>query len=201
MLGPWPPSTSRTGARSIVTPTALIRAAIPVASRRIWAGVMVAPICLAEGSEPTRFASLCTTPPSSSAITRGTMPPGAEASKLCSLSPRSVGAELPKRINPPAPAAISGRIETTAPSSTGMTTVCAARRCTLQVLRSFALEQAVVVEVAGNVVIVVEVVVDGEVVVVVEVVEVVLVEVEVVGVVVGVEVEVVDVVVDAVVDV
>ena len=46
-------------------------------SWRICAGDIVAAICLAEGIEPTRFAIRWTTPPSSSVITKGAMPPGA----------------------------------------------------------------------------------------------------------------------------
>src|ERR1019366_5845796 len=127
-------------------------------------------------------------PPSSSVITNGTMPPGAEASKLFRAAERFAGAEAPNRMIPPAPAAISRAIELTAPSSTGMTTVCSARRRALQVARSTPLGQAAVVdvvEVAGDVVVEVLVLVDVVVLVVVELVVVVLVVVEVVVVLVG----------------
>ena len=107
LFGPTPLSRSSTGARSMVIPAARIRWATPVTSWRIWAGDIDAAICLAEGSDPTRFAIRWTTPPSSSVITNGAMPPGADAERLCRLVARSAGADDPKRITPPAPAATS----------------------------------------------------------------------------------------------
>jgi hypothetical protein len=122
---------------------------------------MVAPICLAEGIDPTRFAIRWTAPPSSSVITNGATPFGAEATRLCRATPRFEGADAPKRITPPAPAATSEVTDVTSLSSTGTTTVCSARLCRLHVARTPAVEQAsvVVVVVAGVVVVVAGVVV------------------------------------------
>ena len=139
----------------MVTPAARMRWARPVASRRIWAGVMVAPICLAEGIDPTRFAIRWITPPSSSVITNGAMPSGAEETRLRRATPRSEGADAPRRITPPTPAATSGVTDATSLSSTGTTTVCSARRRTLQVAIEPGLGQATVDAGIGGVVVVV----------------------------------------------
>src|SRR5438309_9202238 len=102
---------------------------------------MLAPICLAEGIEPTRFAIRWTTPPSSSVMMKGLIPPGATASSACNWAPRLVGADEPKRITPPAPAATSDLTDRMLFSSTGITTVCSARRVTVQVARIDAVVQ------------------------------------------------------------
>jgi hypothetical protein len=117
---------------------------------------MVAPICLGEGIDPIRFAIRWTTPPSSSVITKGATPFGAEATRLCRATPRFEGADAPKRITPPAPAATSEVTDATSLSSTGTTTVCSARLCRLHVARTLAVEHAsgVVVVVGGGVVVV-----------------------------------------------
>ena len=113
-----------------------------VASAWIWAGVIVAAISRADGIEPTRFAIRCTTPPSSSVITSGSMPFGADASRARSAVPRFAGAADPKRITPPAPAATSAVIDATSVSLTGMTRVCSASCVTLQVASTLAFEHA-----------------------------------------------------------
>ena len=106
---------------------------------------MVAPICLAEGIDPTRFAIRWITPPSSSVITNGTMPPRADEATLRRAAARSAGAEAPSRITPPTPAATSGVADATSPSSTGTTTVWVARRRRLQVERTLPVEQVSIV--------------------------------------------------------
>ena len=60
------------------------------------------------------------------------MPPGADEASLRKAAPRSAGAAAPSRITPPTPAATWAVTEATSPSSTGTTTVWAARRRTLQ---------------------------------------------------------------------
>ena len=82
-----------------------------------------------------------------------------KTASLRNAVPRFEGADAPKRITPPAPAAISGVTEDTSVSSTGTTTVCSARRCVVQVASMLAVEQAIVVVVAGSVVVVVGVLV------------------------------------------
>src|SRR2546421_8136009 len=104
---------------------------------------MVAPICLAEGIDPTRFAIRWTTPPSSSVMMKGLIPSGATAFSACSWAPMWVGADEPNRITPPAPAATSDLTDMTLFSSTGMTTVCSARRVKVQVARIDAVVQGV----------------------------------------------------------
>src|SRR5207248_9294647 len=105
--------------------------------------VIVAPICRAEGIDPTRFAIRWTTPPSWSVMRNGLIPSGATAFSACSWAPRLVGADEPNRITPPAPAATSDLIDMTLFSSTGMTIVCSARRVTVQVARIDAVEHGV----------------------------------------------------------
>ena len=61
------------------------------------------------------------------------MPSGAAAVRTCRLVPRFAGAEEPKRITPPAPAATSAVTAATSLSSTGTTSVCSARRVRLHV--------------------------------------------------------------------
>src|SRR5207302_11123278 len=104
---------------------------------------MVAPICLAEGIDPTRFAIRWTTPPSSSVMMKGLIPSGATAFSACSWAPMLVGADEPNRITPPAPAATSDLTDMTLFSSTGTTTVCSARRVTVQVASIDAVVQGV----------------------------------------------------------
>ena len=151
LLGPTPLSRSSTGARSMVIPAACMRSATLVTSWRICAADIVAAICLADGIEPTRFAMRCTTPPSSSVITNGAMPPGAASESACRLEPRLAGAEDPKRITPPAPAATSAVTAATSDSSTGTTRVCSASRVRLQVARTLGFVQTLGVAVGASV--------------------------------------------------
>src|ERR1017187_10196027 len=44
-----------------------------------------------------------------SAITNGAMPSGTDEARLCRAAPRSEGADAPRRITPPTPAATRGR--------------------------------------------------------------------------------------------
>src|SRR5438046_9059947 len=84
-----------------------------------------------------------TTPPSSSVMMKGLIPSGATAASACSWAPKLVGADEPNRITPPAPAATSDFTDMTLFSSTGTTTVCWARRVTVQVARIDAVVQGV----------------------------------------------------------
>ena len=74
---------------------------------------------------------------------KGLIPSGATAFSACSWAPRLVGADEPNRITPPAPAATSDFTDMTLFSSTGMTTVCSARRVRVQVARIDAVVQGV----------------------------------------------------------
>ena len=61
-------------------------------------------------------------------MTNGATPPGAKVSSAWSCAPRSLGADVPKRRMPPAPAATSACTAATLRSSTGTTIVCSASR-------------------------------------------------------------------------
>src|ERR1017187_4165764 len=99
---------------------------------------MVAAICRADGKAPTRLAIRCTTPPSLSVITNGASPAGADAASVRRLAARVAGADDPKRITPPAPAATSALTEATSLSATGTTRVCSASCVRLQPARTVA---------------------------------------------------------------
>src|SRR5438093_1701234 len=68
---------------------------------------------------------------------------GGAALGACRWAPRLVGPDAPNRITPPAPAATSDLTDMTLFSSTGTTTVCSARRVTVQVARIDAVVQGV----------------------------------------------------------
>src|SRR2546430_6597622 len=61
-------------------------------------------------------------------MTNGAIPPGAKVSNAWSCAPMSLGADVPKRRMPPAPAETSACTAATLRSSTGRTIVCSASR-------------------------------------------------------------------------
>src|SRR6202022_3815139 len=70
------PSTSTTGARSMLTPLADMLRATPVTAYWICALDQFAPIHAGHGRDPARLAMRCTPPPSSSVMTSRPMWPG-----------------------------------------------------------------------------------------------------------------------------
>src|SRR6266550_8651286 len=73
-------------------------------------------------------------------MTNGAIPPGADASNAWSCAPRSLGADVPNRRMPPAPARTSARTAATLCSSTGTTIVCAASRSSGQLASTLSAE-------------------------------------------------------------
>src|SRR5665213_498257 len=93
---------------------------------------MVCANCRADGIGPRRLAARSTSPPSTSDITTGAIPPGDVDARRASSLARLLGAVAPNSRMPPAPDAISPRTLFSDVISAGTTITCNANLRTLQ---------------------------------------------------------------------